>query len=243
MTLPYTNSGQSKKQQVEEMFDSISPKYDLLNHLLSLNIDKLWRKRAIKKLRSFSPKNILDVATGTADFAIEASRINGCKVTGIDISEGMLNIGREKIRRIALDKTISLIKADSENLPFNNNTFDAATVGFGVRNFENLELGLSEILRVLKPEGVLMTLEFSRPETPPLRQLYNFYFKRILPTIGKKISNDERAYSYLPESVSEFPDGKKFIAILEKAGFKNNAYFQQTFGIATIYQSQKAENN
>jgi demethylmenaquinone methyltransferase/2-methoxy-6-polyprenyl-1,4-benzoquinol methylase len=241
MALPYTNSDQGKKVQVQEMFDAISPKYDLLNHLLSMNIDKLWRKRAIRKLKPFAPKSIVDIATGTADFAIEASKINGSKITGVDISEGMLNIGREKINKKGLNKTISLVKADSESLPFKNETFDAAIVGFGVRNFENLELGLSEILRILKPGGVFMVLEFSKPVKTPFKQLYNFYFKRVLPAIGKRISKDERAYMYLPESVSEFPDGESFITILKKVGFKNNAYFQQTFGVATIYKSQKPE--
>lgn len=241
MALPYSNSDRSKKKQVEEMFDVISPKYDLLNHLLSLNIDKLWRKRAINRLKTFLPKNIIDIATGTADFAIEASKIAGSKITGVDISEGMLNIGRKKISKKGLDKTINLVKADSESLPFKHETFDAATVGFGVRNFENLELGLSEILRILKPGGVFIILEFSKPVKKPFKQLYNFYFKRVLPLIGKRISKDERAYMYLPESVSEFPDGESFIKILKKVGFKNNVYFQQTFGIATIYQSQKPE--
>ena len=241
MALPYTNSSQGKKEQVEEMFDSISHKYDLLNHLLSFNIDRIWRKRAIKKLLQYAPETILDVATGTGDFAIQACKTGHFKITGIDISEGMLNEARKKIHEKNLREKIQLLKADSENLPFENECFDAVTVAFGVRNFENLEQGLAEIFRVLNPGGVLIILEFSKPAKSPFKQVYNFYFRRILPLVGKKISKDYRAYEYLPESVQEFPDGEKFIDVLEKVGFENNMYFQQTFGIATIYQSEKPE--
>lgn len=239
--VPYKNSIQSKKDQVEEMFDNISPKYDLLNHLLSANVDKIWRRRSIKKLARFQPHHILDIATGTGDFAIAATKLNDTRITGIDISEGMLQVGREKIRKKGLSSRIELQKADSENLPFQQNTFDAAIVGFGVRNFETLEKGLTEIFRVLKPGGVFIVLEFSKPRKTPFRQLYSFYFTTILPALGRLISKDSRAYTYLPESVNEFPDGEDFIAILKKTGFKNTKCFLQTFGIASIYQAAKPE--
>jgi demethylmenaquinone methyltransferase/2-methoxy-6-polyprenyl-1,4-benzoquinol methylase len=240
--LPNKNSGQSKKNQVEEMFNNISPKYDLLNHLLSVNIDKLWRKNAINLLKPFQPELILDVATGTADFAIAATRIKGAKVVGIDISEGMLQVGQKKVEKKNLTNSIELIKADSESLPFANNKFDAAIVGFGVRNFETLKTGLSEIKRVLKPGGVFFVLEFSKPEKSPYKNLYQFYFTKILPFIGKMVSKDSNAYTYLPESVNEFPDGEKFLTILADVGFVKNKYFLQTFGVATIYEAHKSEN-
>lgn len=239
MALPYKQSKQSKKGQVEEMFDNISPKYDLLNHVLSANVDKVWRKNTIKKLKTFSPVNILDIASGTGDFAVAATKIPGTKVTGIDISEGMLNVGREKIRKKKLSERIDFLKADSEELPFNDNSFDAAIVGFGVRNFENLEKGLSEVLRVIKPGGVFFILEFSKPQKAPFRQLYGFYFRKILPFVGKLISKDSHAYTYLPESVNEFPDGERFLTILARVGFKENKCFRQTMGIATIYEAHK----
>ena len=239
MTVPNRKSKLSKKDQVEEMFDNISPKYDLLNHLLSVNIDKVWRKNVIKKIKQFKPKSILDIATGTADFAIAASKIEDAEITGIDISEGMLSIGRKKIQKRDLTKRISLIKADSEDLPFDDNSFDAAIVAFGVRNFENLERGLSEIVRVLKPGGVFFILEFSKPEKTPFKQLYHIYFNRILPTVGRLISKDRNAYAYLPESVNEFPYGKKFTAVLAKVGLIKNTFYPQTFGIATIYEAHK----
>lgn len=237
--LPYKNSGQSKKVQVEEMFNQISPRYDLLNHLLSANIDKLWRKKAIKQLTPWNPGLVLDVATGTADFAIAATAINNAKVVGIDISEGMLEVGRRKIEKKGLESRIELIKADSEKLPFESDTFDAAIVGFGVRNFENLKAGISEIKRVLKPGGVFFVLEFSKPVKTPYKQIYQFYFTKILPLIGRMVSKDSNAYTYLPESVNEFPDGDKFLSILAEVGFVESKYFVQTFGIASIYETQK----
>lgn len=240
--LPDNKSEQSKKQQVEEMFNHISPRYDLLNHLLSANIDKLWRKKAIKKLNPYHPKLILDIATGTADFAIAATHLKNAKVIGIDISKGMLEIGRKKVKKNGLSDVIQLIKADSENLPFENDKFDAAIVGFGVRNFESLKTGLSEINRVLKPGAVFFVLEFSKPVKTPYRQLYFFYFNKILPFIGKLVSKHSNAYTYLPESVNEFPDGEKFLAILAETGFVNNKCFSQTFGIASIYEAHKPEN-
>ncbi len=237
--LPNKNSGQSKKVQVEEMFNHISPKYDLLNHLLSANIDKLWRKKTIKLLKPWHPELILDVATGTADFAIEATAINGARVIGIDISEGMLGVGRTKVYKKGLAKRIELIKADSEKLPFEKDTFDAAIVGFGVRNFENLKDGLAEIMRVLKPGAVFYVLEFSKPAKSPYKQIYQFYFTNILPLIGRMVSKNSNAYTYLPESVNEFPDGDKFLTILAEVGFVESKYILQTFGIATIYEAQK----
>lgn len=241
--LPYKQSKQSKKGQVEEMFDNISPKYDILNHILSVNIDKLWRKRTIKKLESFSPQKVLDIATGTGDFAIEASKLKGIHITGIDISEGMLDVGRKKIRKKELEDRIQFLKADSEDLPFDDNGFDAAIVGFGVRNFENLEKGLAEIYRVIKPGGVFYVLEFSKPQNTPFKQLYAFYFTKVLPLIGSLISKDTSAYTYLPESVNEFPDGEKFLTILADVGFENSRFYKQTFGIATIYEAHKPELN
>jgi demethylmenaquinone methyltransferase/2-methoxy-6-polyprenyl-1,4-benzoquinol methylase len=240
--LPNKNSGQSKKVQVEEMFNHISPKYDLLNHLLSANIDKLWRKKAINLLIPWQPEFILDVATGTADFAIAATAINGARVVGIDISEGMLGVGRIKVLKKGLAEKIELIKADSEKLPFENDTFDAAIVGFGVRNFENLKTGLAEIKRVLKPGGVFYILEFSKPVNSPYKQIYQLYFTKILPLIGRMVSKDSNAYTYLPESVNEFPDGEKFLTILAEVGFVESKYFLQTFGIASIYEAQKPKN-
>jgi demethylmenaquinone methyltransferase/2-methoxy-6-polyprenyl-1,4-benzoquinol methylase len=239
---PDKNSEQSKKVQVEEMFNNISPRYDLLNHLLSANIDKLWRKKAVNMLKPYKPGLILDVATGTADFAVAATKIKGAKVIGIDISEGMLEVGRKKIQRKKLTDTIELIKDDSENLSFENDIFDAAIVGFGVRNFETLKTGLAEIIRVLKPGGVFYILEFSKPAKSPYRQIYQFYFTKILPLIGKIVSKDSNAYTYLPESVNEFPYGDKFLTILADVGFINNKCYLQTFGIASIYEAHKAKN-
>jgi demethylmenaquinone methyltransferase / 2-methoxy-6-polyprenyl-1,4-benzoquinol methylase len=240
--LPNKESQQSKKDQVEEMFNNISPKYDLLNHLLSANIDKLWRKKTINMLKPHQPELILDVATGTADFAIAATRIKGAKIVGIDISEGMLEVGRKKVKRKDLANCIELIKADSENLPFENNKFDAVIVGFGVRNFETLKTGLSEIKRVLKPGGIFYILEFSKPMKAPYKQVYQFYFTKILPFIGRLVSKDSNAYTYLPESVNEFPHGDKFLTILAEVGFADNKCFPQTFGIASVYEANKPEN-
>jgi demethylmenaquinone methyltransferase/2-methoxy-6-polyprenyl-1,4-benzoquinol methylase len=240
--LPNKNSQQSKKDQVEEMFNNISPKYDLLNHLLSANIDKLWRKNAINMLKPHQPGLILDIATGTADFAIAATCIQGAKIVGIDISEGMLEVGRKKVMKKGLSNRIELIKADSENLPFENDKFDAAIVGFGVRNFETLKTGLSEIKRVLKPGGIFYILEFSKPVKAPYKQVYQFYFTKILPFVGRLVSKDSNAYTYLPESVNEFPDGDKFLTILAEVGFVGNKCFPQTFGIASIYEAGKSKS-
>ncbi len=237
--IPYKEKQASKKEQVEEMFDNISKKYDFLNHFLSMGIDVLWRKKAIKMLRAYRPKVLLDVATGTGDFAIEAVKLNPEKIVGIDLSEGMLQVGREKIKKKNLDKIITLQKGDSENLPFDTASFDAYTVGFGVRNFENLEKGLAEMLRVLKPKGQAVILEFSKPKKFPVKQLYNFYFKYILPTVGNAVSKDKAAYTYLPESVDAFPEGEDFLRILRKTGYNNVSAHPLLFGIATIYRGEK----
>jgi len=237
--IPYKNKEGSKKEQVATMFNNISKKYDFLNHFLSLGIDILWRKKAIRLLESSQPKAILDIATGTGDFAIEALKLNPKKVIGIDISEGMLAVGVEKMKEKKVDHIIELMLGDSENLPFENASFDAYTVGFGVRNFENLEKGLSEMLRVLKPKGRAVILEFSKPKKFPVKHMYNFYFNRILPGIGNMVSKDNAAYTYLPESVNAFPEGKDFIAILNKLGYKEPKAIPLMFGIASIYTATK----
>jgi len=237
--VPYKDDAASKKEQVARMFDSISSKYDFLNHLLSLGIDIRWRKKAIQLLAADKPKQILDVATGTGDFAIEALRLHPDKITGVDISEGMLEIGRKKMKAKGYEQFIELKSGDSENLPFEENKFDAITVGFGVRNFENLEKGLSEIFRVLKPNGRIVVLEFSKPRKFPMKQLYAFYFNWMLPKIGKAVSNDSSAYTYLPESVKAFPDGEDFILVLSKLGFKNATCRPLTFGISSLYTATK----
>ena len=237
--VPYKEENAGKKEQMAKMFNNISHRYDFLNHLLSLGIDKLWRKKAIGFLKPLRPQYILDVATGTGDFAIQSLSLNPQKVTGIDISEGMLGMGRRKVEKLGLSGKIELLKGDSENLQFQDNTFDAATVGFGVRNFEDLDKGLAEIRRVLRPGAMLVVLEFSRPRKFPMRQLYNFYFKNILPGLGRLISNDKSAYTYLPESVEVFPDGMDFENILKKVGFKETACKPLTFGISSIYTARK----
>lgn len=224
-----------KKEQVEKMFDNIAHKYDFLNHFLSAGIDKSWRKKVVKMVAAHQPAAVLDVATGTADLAIALSKITKSPITGVDISAGMLDIGRQKLSKMKLDQQIVLTQADSENLPFETGTFDAAMVAFGVRNFETLSKGLAEMRRVLRPGGMIAVLEFSRPRAFPIKQIYHFYFRYILPGLGKMISRDQGAYTYLPESVSIFPDGKDFLVKLEKAGFTQTAERRLTFGIATIY--------
>lgn len=235
---PYEQEG-SKKKQVAEMFDNISARYDLLNHLLSLSIDKGWRKKVVRMAKEGNPKLILDVATGTADLAIALEKTGAEKITGVDISAGMLEVGREKVAKKKLSKLISLELGDSEALEFADNTFDVITVAFGVRNYENLEQGLSEMARVLKPGGRLLVLEFSQPQSFPFKQIYNFYFKYILPTVGKLISKDARAYSYLPESVQAFPHGEQFMNIMAGCGLKKGRRIPLTFGIASIYEGIK----
>jgi demethylmenaquinone methyltransferase/2-methoxy-6-polyprenyl-1,4-benzoquinol methylase len=236
---PYGDENASKKQEVATMFNNISAKYDFLNHFLSLGIDKLWRKRAIQELKSSKPKKILDIATGTGDFALEALKINPQNVIGVDISEGMLKVGMEKMKTKQVDHIISLRLGDSENLPFDENTFDAITVGFGVRNFENLNKGLSEMLRVLKPGGKAVVLEFSKPRIFPIKQLFGFYSRVFIPFFGKTFSKDKRAYSYLPESVEAFPEGQNFLDILIEIGYAEVTSIRLSGGIATIYLGTK----
>lgn len=239
--VPYKDQNKGKKEQVASMFDNISPKYDLLNHLLSLGIDVLWRKKAIRLLRQRQPEPrlMLDVATGTGDFALEALSLHPDKIIGIDISAGMLEVGRQKIKKQGLTERIEMLQADSENLPFEDNMFDAVIVAFGVRNFENLSKGLQEINRVLKPGGVVTILEFSQPRVFPFKQVYNFYFKQILPRVGRIISKDQSAYTYLPASVQAFPDGKDFLRILDETGYKQTEWKPLTFGISAIYLASK----
>ncbi len=236
---PY-NDAEAKKAQVERMFDNIAPKYDLLNRVLSLGIDIQWRKKALNYLRDLAPQSLLDVATGTADVAIMAARRLGPKqIIGIDIANQMLDIGRDKIGKAGLQDTISLETGDSENLRFADNSFDAVTVAFGVRNFENLEKGLAEMLRVLRPGGRVVILEFSKPGIFPIKQLYNSYFKYVLPLIGRLTSRDMRAYTYLFESVQAFPEGKDFLNILSKTGYQNPQCERLTLGICSIYTAIK----
>jgi demethylmenaquinone methyltransferase / 2-methoxy-6-polyprenyl-1,4-benzoquinol methylase len=236
---PYQAKDKSKKSQVADMFNNIASDYDFLNHFLSAGIDILWRKKAIRLLKKHKPETILDVATGTADFAIEALKLNPIKVTGIDISEKMLEMGRIKIEQKKLTNKIELHCADSENIPFNDSSFDAVTVAFGVRNFENLDKGLNEMHRILKKGGVAVVLEFSKPDYFPVKQLYGLYFNHILPVIGKIVSKDNRAYEYLPESVNAFPYGKKFCEKMKTAGFTDCMQHKLTFGIASIYIAKK----
>jgi len=236
---PYKNSEQQKKQQVEQMFDNIAPRYDFLNHFLSLGIDKLWRKKAIRILSGYKTDYILDVATGTGDFAVAAAKLKPRKIIGFDLSEQMLSVGRDKVIRLGLNDLIEFRKGDSEDMPFVDGQFDAITVAFGVRNFENLENGLKEFFRVLKSNGVAIILEFSKPRYFPMKQFYLFYFFKILPFIGRLVSKDSSAYSYLPASVMAFPDDQKFISVLQNVGFSNCRQIRLTFGIATIYIAQK----
>lgn len=236
---PYKNQTTSKKEQVATMFNNIAPKYDFLNQLLSMGIHKGWRRKAVNLLKEVKPKNILDIATGTGDFAIEAMKLNPDKVVGVDISEGMLKIGVEKINKLGLQNKIELKFGDSENLPFADNSFDAITVGFGVRNFENLEKGINDIYRVLNKNGMIAILEFSKPQAFPIKQIYHFYFRYITPAIGKLFSKDSSAYTYLPESVKAFPAGEDFLNVLKKAGFKETKAIPVTFGVASIYIAKK----
>jgi demethylmenaquinone methyltransferase/2-methoxy-6-polyprenyl-1,4-benzoquinol methylase len=236
---PYKNSDLGKKEQVTKMFDTISGDYDGLNRVISFGIDVKWRKKVVKLVEQTNPKSILDIATGTGDLAIALAKTNADKIIGLDISSGMLDIGKQKILKKELDKTIEMVLADSENMPFEDNTFDAITVAFGVRNFETLEKGLKEILRVLKPNGIFVILETSVPTKTPFKQGYKFYTKYVLPKIGKLFSKDNSAYTYLSESASVFPYGEALNNILRKTGFINVKDFPQTLGVATIYTSTK----
>ena len=236
---PYKNSTLSKKQQVTEMFDNVSKNYDLLNRILTFGIDIKWRKKVISIVGEKNPEKILDIATGTGDFAIMLAKLKPKKIIGLDLSKGMLDVGIKKVKDKNLEGLIEMVLGDSENLPFTNNYFDAVTVGFGVRNFENLDKGLQEIHRVLKPDGIFVVLETSQPEKFPVKQLFNFYSNYIIPTIGKMFSKDKRAYTYLPKSAAVFPYGKKFNNILEKNGFNNATNKPLTFGAASIYTAIK----
>lgn len=233
---PPVGDATGKREQVEAMFDAIAPRYDLLNRVLSLGIDQWWRKRAVAMLRDDRPKRILDVATGTADLAIQALTLHPDKVVGIDIAEEMLRIGRDKVRERGLDDRIVLRRGDAQKLPFSDTQFDAVLVAFGVRNFEDLDQGLREIKRVLTPGGALVVLEFSTPRTTPIKQLYAFYARHILPRIGRTVSKDEGAYQYLPDSVEAFPDGEAFLNHLRATGYQNLQWTPLTFGIASLYK-------
>jgi demethylmenaquinone methyltransferase/2-methoxy-6-polyprenyl-1,4-benzoquinol methylase len=238
--VPFSNSTDSKKKQVERMFDTIAFRYDFLNRFLSAGIDGSWRKKAIKQLVSLQPKTILDVATGTGDFAITSYRmLKPDKITGIDISDGMLDIGRKKILKYGLQGQIQLLNGDSEAILFNDDSFDAVTVAFGVRNFEDLRKGLSEIYRVLKPGGKLVVLECSRPSLPIIRNIYNFYMKFVTPKVGKLISKNNDAYKYLNNSVQQFPEKETFIHILNQSGYRHSFYKTLSLGICTIYCGEK----
>lgn len=237
---PY-NEEQSKKEQVEEMFDNIAPTYDRLNHILSLNIDKVWRRRVMRIVRRAKAHSIMDVATGTGDLAIAmAKRVDGAQILGVDLSEEMLAVARKKIERLGLEERIKLEKGDAENLDMvASESIDAATVAFGVRNFENMERGLKEIYRTLRPGGKLVVLEFSMPRNRFIRWIYGIYAHHLLPRIGAMISKDDKAYTYLPDSVEEFPAAERFKEILLGVGFTSVKLRRQSFGIAYIYEATK----
>ncbi|WP_264536071.1 bifunctional demethylmenaquinone methyltransferase/2-methoxy-6-polyprenyl-1,4-benzoquinol methylase UbiE [Flavobacterium sp. N1736] len=236
---PYKDSTLGKKEQVAQMFDTISGNYDNLNRVISFGIDIKWRKKVLKIVSDTKPKIILDIATGTGDLAILMTQTNAEKIIGLDISAGMLEVGKKKVEEKKLSNVIDLVLGDSENIPFEDNYFDAITVGFGVRNFENLEKGFGEILRVLKPNGVFVILETSVPDKTPYKQGYKFYTKNILPIIGKLFSKDNSAYGYLSESAAVFPYGEALNNILRKIGFIDVVAMPQTFGVATIYSASK----
>lgn len=230
---------QGKKEQVRNMFNKIAGNYDFLNHFLSLGIDHLWRRRLVKMLSKEKPQTILDIATGTGDLAVALAKCNPKEIIGADISENMLQVGIEKMKKKKLDHLIKLELGDSENLKYENEYFDAITVAFGVRNYEDLDKGLAEMYRVTKTKGSVWILEFSKPSVFPVKQLYNFYFQFILPNIGRIVSKDDNAYTYLPESVKIFPDGKDFLNHMETAGYKDCKQLKLSFGIASIYYAKK----
>lgn len=236
---PYKDSDLGKKEQVTKMFDTISKDYDGLNRVISFGIDISWRKKVVAIVGENNPDSILDIATGTGDLAIQLADTNASKIIGLDISSGMLDVGKQKVTKKGLDNTIDMVLGDSENMPFEDNTFDAITVAFGIRNFETLEKGLSEIFRILKPEGTFVILETSVPTKTPFKQGYSFYTKYVLPKIGRLFSKDRSAYKYLSESASVFPYGEKLNNILRKIGFINVNDLPQTFGVATIYTASK----
>ncbi len=230
-----------KKEMVRSMFNDIAPKYDLLNHVLSMGVDRLWRKKVKRKISEVSPKRILDIATGTGDLAIELVKLNPDEIIGADIAEDMLEVAKKKVKNKGLNNIIKLEQGDAENLRFETGYFDAVTVAFGVRNYENLLKGLKEMNRVLRPNGMVAILEFSKPAAFPVKNMYNFYFKHILPRIGQKVSKNDEAYTYLPESVQQFPEGRDFMLLMKKAGYKQVAQKRLTFGIATLYSGKKKE--
>ncbi len=236
---PYNDTTRTKKEQVEEMFDNIAHRYDFLNHLLSAGIDITWRKKAVRYIGGIKPKNILDVASGTGDFAFEAISLNPDKVIGFDLSEGMMNYGRAKAEKLNVAGKVQFVKGDSERMPFADNSFDAITVGFGVRNFEHLEAGLKEMYRVVRPGGRVAILEASQPGNTIIRAVFGLYFGKVVPMIGRMFSKDARAYSYLPESVSVFPQGFEFVKILENIGFRNIKWQPLTFGACAFYSMEK----
>lgn len=236
---PYKDSTLAKKEQVTQMFDTISGNYDGLNRVISFGIDIKWRKKVLQIVKEKNPAQVLDIATGTGDLAILMTQTNAQKIVGLDISAGMLEVGKQKIKQRKLDDRIEMVLGDSEQILYDDNTFDAITVAFGVRNFENLEKGLSEILRVLKPQGVFVILETSIPEKFPYKQGYKFYSKNVLPLIGKMFSKDNAAYGYLSESAANFPYGEALNNILRKVGFIEIVAMPQTFGVATIYKATK----
>jgi len=236
---PYKDSELTKKKQVEQMFDNISDNYDGLNRVISMGTDVSWRKKVVAAVAATKPDSILDIATGTGDLAIQMANTGATRIVGLDLSDGMLSVGRKKIAAKELDVEIEMIQGDSEDLPFEADSFDAITVAFGVRNFEKLELGLSEIFRVLKPGGIFVVLETSVPTRFPFKQGYKIYSSMILPAIGKLFSKDKDAYSYLSESAASFPYGKEFNNILSKIGFTNVRDLPQTLGVSTIYIASK----
>ncbi|MFT4203020.1 MAG: bifunctional demethylmenaquinone methyltransferase/2-methoxy-6-polyprenyl-1,4-benzoquinol methylase UbiE [Chitinophagaceae bacterium] len=237
---PYHNSNLSKSQQVASMFDNIAAKYDFLNHFLSIGIDVSWRRHALDELKSLHPKKMLDVATGTGDVAIMAAkRLKPQTIVGLDLSEGMLNVGKEKIAKAKLDHIIEMVQGDSENLPFEDNTFDAVTVSFGVRNFQNLEKGLKEMYRVLRPGGKCVIVEFSRPKQSFFKGIYKLYMNVVTPNIGKMVSRNYEAYEYLNESAKHFPDRSDFAHIMDSCGYTDTQFIPQTMGICCIYTGEK----
>ena len=236
---PYNDATRTKKEQVEEMFDNIAHRYDFLNHLLSMGIDITWRKKAVKFIGTIQPKRILDVASGTGDFAFEALILKPEKVTGFDLSEGMMKYGRAKAVKLNVSDIVEFVKGDSEIMPFADNSFDAITVGFGVRNFEHLEAGLREMYRVTRPGGKVAILEASQPQNTIIRALFGLYFGKVVPIIGRLFSKDARAYSYLPESVAVFPEGFEFVKILENIGYRNIKWQPLTFGACAFYSMEK----
>ena len=236
---PYSDSTKTKREQVEDMFDNIAPKYDLLNHSLTVGIDRIWRRKAIRLANAHHPSTILDIAAGTGDFSILEAQRTKAQITAIDISQGMLDIAVQKAEKAGLQSRITFQKADSLEMPFEDNTFDAATVGFGVRNFVDIPKGLTEIRRVLKPGGRLVVLELSEPYNPVVKAGYDLYFHKVLPFFGRIVSKDKSAYTYLPNSVEQFPYGERFIDIMKSCGYVNTSLKWLSMGIAAIYVGEK----